>query len=32
VVASATDKSGNTSELGNCTLVDTLLRSGFDQD
>jgi len=32
VVASATDTSGNTSELGKCTLVDTLMRSGFDQD
>ncbi|HSE11220.1 MAG TPA: hypothetical protein VLB69_01180 [Rudaea sp.] len=32
VVATATDKFGNTSELGRCTLVDTVLRSGFDQD
>jgi parallel beta-helix repeat protein len=32
VVASATDASGNTSELGKCTLVDTVMRGGFDQD
>jgi parallel beta-helix repeat protein len=32
VVAAATDPSGNTSELGKCTFVDTIMRGGFDQD
>jgi parallel beta-helix repeat protein len=32
VVMQATDKSGNSSELGDCVFVDTIARAGFDQD